>query len=1056
LTVMLLLLLQTGFANTNGHLSAVLKYPPDLVIKGLVLDDYGHPLEGVVVKLKGGILFSTTNSEGSFQIMAPKSSTLVFKHPLFNVIEISVKSETDITVRMTDRYLHNHVKNEITNLAIDSQLLQSGNPGMVNVLYGVSKPENILGSIATIYSNQISTTPASLYAYALPGRLAGLNVIQKSGFYTPLSSSLTSTDVFVGEIPNNASGSGPTDNTEFAIQLRGHAASSGQSPLTIIDGVQRELYSLDPESIESVSVLKDASSSILLGQNSSRGAILVTTKHPQAGPPRLSFTAETGTQTSLGLPDPLPSYQYAYLLNEALLNDGKNPAYTANDFNAYRNGTDPIGHPNVDWYNTIINKNPLLTRLNLNVSGGGSLARYVVALNYMDQQGMFKSTNANSYNTNADLKRYIINSKVEIDVNKYFNISMQMFGRLQGGTQPGAGTNTILSTLLSTPNNAYPVYNPDGSYGGNSNYNNNLMAMVQSSGYKQDNVKDVMTNLDLSYKLDKFLPGLWAKAKGNVSVQSANILDRSKQVPVFNMGVSAAGDSTYKRFGSTVNEVNKFTATSWARYWFAQLSLGYDKQFGKNTIGGMVLFDQKKTLLNYDIPSILTNWAVKGNYNYAQKYFAEATFNYSGYNRYQPGHQYGLFYAGGVGWNIAKENFIKDNIKWINLLKLRATYGQTGNANIDNYGYYNWINYYTSVVPSYAMGNTYPGMTGVREQNGTLSNVNATWEKAHKTDIGLDVSLFHDHFQITADYYNERYYDVMQQRGKTIALLGMTYPVENIGIDLYKGAELSVTYQNNIKNFNYFITGNASLQQSKVIFMDEQYRQYAWNTQTGHPVGQRFGLIADGLFQTAADAASSATIVGFTPHVGDIKYNDLNKDGIIDQFDIAPIGKERPLIYYGLTFGFNYQGFEFSALLQGVQNNENYVNNSYVDAGFQGQNNGYSQAYQQVLGRWTPETAAYATSPRLTAGGNGYNYSPLYSSNSYFLKNGDYFRIKNINIGYSLPYNWIKHLKLAGIRVFVNAQNLFTHAAYSGIDPEVSLPNYPMQKVVNTGINIKL
>lgn len=1052
--VMVLLLLQSNYA------VARFSGGTDLVIKGLVLNDYGHPLRGVTVALKGGNITAVTGSEGTFQTTVPSGSTLVFRHPLFNVTELFINSNSNVTVRMSERYLPVTVTPALSfsKKQSDTEYLKSSaDEEKIKVLYGEIQPESMLGSVSTVYSNQLSTTPASLYAYALPGRLAGLNVNQVSGFYTPLTNSLTSVDIFVGNIPNNTSGAGPTDNTEFSINLRGHAASLGQSPLTIIDGVQRELYSLDPESIESVSILKDALSTILLGQNSSRGALLVTTKQPQAGPPHLSFTAETGTQTSLGMPDPLPAYQYAYLLNEALLNDGKTPAYTASDFLAYKNGTDPYGHPNVNWYNTILKNNPLMTRLNLNVSGGGTLARYIVAMSYMDQQGMFKTSDANSYNTNADLKRYMINSKVDIDVNKYFSVSMQLFGRLQQGNQPGAGTSSILSTLLSTPNNAYPMYNPNGSYGGNANYTNNLLAMVESSGYKIDNSKDVMANLDLSYKLDRWLPGLWAKAKGNVSVQWANIIDRSKEVPVYNFAVSAAGDTTYNHFGSTVNQVNNFTTTSWARYWFTQLSLGYDHQFGKHTVGGTVLFDQKESLLNYDIPSFLTNWGAKGNYNYANKYFAEAAIDYGGYNRYAPGHQFGTFYAGGVGWNIARENFIKDNVKWLNQLKLRATYGKTGNANVDNYGYYIYRNYFSTVSGyAYDMGSTYPGSVGVMEQNGTLSNVNATWEKAHKLDVGLDISVFQNHLQLTADYYRERYYDVMQQPGKTIALMGMSYSAENIGIDRYFGEEFSVTYQNNIRNFNYFITANASVQQSKVIFMDEQYQKYSWNEQTGHPVGQRYGLIAEGLFQTAADAASSATIVGYTPHVGDIKYKDLNNDGVIDQFDIAPIGKERPIIYYGLTLGFNYKGLEFSALIQGIQNREIYVDNSYRDAGFQSQNNGYSQAYQQILGRWTPETAAYATYPRLTAGGSGYNYNPLYSSNSFFLKNGNYFRLKNINIGYSLPYNWIKRLKVGGIKFFVNAQNLFTWAAYDGVDPEVQLPNYPIQKVINAGINIKL
>ena len=1036
-------------------------------IKGKVVDSYGYPLLGVVVHIKGETSGVVTGKDGDFEIDASAGTVLIVEHPGFNVSEIKARAGAPMLVRLPDRYLKGALLPAVkTPAARDTIYVPYNAEPMIDVLYGRARQRSFLGAVSTIGASQLSTTPASSYTYALPGRLAGLNVQQTSGFYTPLTGSLTSVDIFVGNIPNNNSGTGPSDNTEFNIQLRGHNASLGQSPIVVIDGVQREFYSLDPESIESVSVLKDALSTILLGQNSSRGALIVTTKQPIAGPPRVSFTAETGVQSAIKLPAPLPAYQYAYLLNEALLNDGKTPAYTADDFNAWRNHTDPIGHPDVNWYKTILKDNSRLNRYNLNVTGGGNTARYVVNMNYMDQQGLFATSDANPYNTNADLKRYVINSKIDVDVNKDFNAGLQIFGRLQDGNQPGAGTATILQGLLTTPNNAYPVRNPDGSFGGTANYTQNLLAQAISSGYQSDHLHDVMANLDLNYKLDKWVKGWWAKAKGNVSVQEASNLNRSKQAPVFSQAIGSAGDTSYHRYGSTVNQSNSFTNTSWARYRFVQLSTGYDRKFGPHSVSGELLFDQKKVLLNYDIPSALTNFAGKVSYNYKEKYFAEGAANYSGYDRYAPGHQYGLFYAGGLGWDLAKEDWLHRESKWLDQLKLRVTYGRTGNANVDNYGYFVWRQHFTGVAGTYPIGSNYPNGGGLAEQGDPtsqtpanqqiLANIDATWEKADKLDAGLDLSVFHNHLQLTADYYHERYFDVMQTRGQNVALIGIQYPAENIGVDLYEGGELTLTYQDHIGDLNYFVTANASMQQSRVIFMDEQYQKYSWNKHTGHPVGQRFGLLADGLFQTGAEASAAPTIAGYTPVAGDVRYKDLNHDGVIDQFDEAPIGAQKPIIYYGLTVGASYKGIEVSVLVQGVANREEYVANSYTDAGFQGQNNGYSQAYTQALNRWIPEAATTATYPRLTAGGNGYDYNPLFTSSSYFLRNGSYLRIKNVDVGYNLPYSWMKRLKLRGIRVFANAQNLFTHAAYKGVDPEVSLPNYPMQKVINTGVTVKL
>jgi TonB-linked SusC/RagA family outer membrane protein len=1030
-------------------------------IKGTVLDDYGYPLQGAMVHVKGEKTGRVTGSDGAFELPAAAGTVLVFEYRGYNTTEIKARANRPLFVRLSARYLRQTPAPGIsTTLAGDTIYISNNSIPGIHVLYGRTNANSFLGAISTIGSGELGTTPASSYTYALPGRLAGLNVIQTSGFYTPLTGGLTSRDIFVGNIPNNTSGAGPTDNTEFNIQLRGHNASAGQSPVVVIDGVQREFYSLDPEGIESVSVLKDALSTIMLGQNSARGALIVTTKQPVAGAPRVSITAETGVQSPLNLPKPLPAYQYAYLLNEALLNDGKTPAYTAADFTAYRDQTDPTGHPDVNWYKTIFRDNARLNRYNLNVTGGGATARYVVGLNYMNQQGLFVTSDANSYNTNAQLKRYAINSRIDIDVNKNFNIALQVFGRLQDGTQPGATTATILQGLLSTPNNAYPIRNPDGSFGGTSNYTQNLLAQTIASGYMTDHVRDVMANLDLNYKLDNWVKGWWVKAKGNVSVQEASNQDRSKQAPVFSQSISAGGDISYHRYGSTINQRNDFTNTAWARYRFVQLSTGYSRQFGDHAVSGMLLYDQKNVLLNYDIPSALTNYAGKAMYNYKEKYFVEGAANYSGYDRYAPGHQYGLFYAGGLGWNMAKENWMQPLKGWLNQLKFRVTYGRTGNANVDNYGYFIWRQHFSGVAGTYPIGSNYPNGGGLAEQgvpgSQVLANVNATWERVDKLDAGIDLAFFNNRLLLTADYYHERYFDVMQTRGRSIALIGSSYPAENIGIDLYEGGEGTLTYQDHIGGLNYFFTGNVSMQQSKVIFMDEQSQAYAWNIHTGHPVGQRYGLMADGLYQTGAEAAMAPTIAGYTLHAGDIRYKDLNNDGVIDQFDVAPVGKERPLIYYGLTAGLSYKGIEVSVLLQGAANREEYVANGYTDAGFQGQNNGYSQAYEQAMGRWIPENGATAQYPRLTAGGNGYNYSPLFTSSSFFLRNGNYLRIKNVDVGYTLPYTWLRKIKLRGIRVFANAQNLFTHAAYKGIDPEVPFPNYPMQKVINTGITVKL
>jgi hypothetical protein len=315
--------------------------------------------------------------------------------------------------------------------------------------------------------------------------------------------------------------------------------------------------------------------------------------------------------------------------------------------------------------------------------------------------------------------------------------------------------------------------------------------------------------------------------------------------------------------------------------------------------------------------------------------------------------------------------------------------------------------------------------------------------------------LLNNHFQITADYYHDRYFDVLGYRGNTIALLGTPYPLENIGINLYQGGELTLTYKNNAGDFNYFVTGNINLQASKIVYEDELNSPYPWTRQTGNPVsGVIYGYTAEGLYQTAADAATAPHIAGYTPEPGDIKYKDLNGDGVINQFDESAIGGTKPLIFFGLNPGINYKGFSLTVLIQGVTNRQIYTgNNNIVDQFGLDYSTINAQAYVSATGRWTPETASIATLPRLAV--SAYNNNGLISS--FYVKSGDYLRLKNAELGYTFPYSITQRLRVAGLRVFVNGENLATLAGFKGIDPEeTNMGAYPVQRVINAGLTVKL
>jgi TonB-linked SusC/RagA family outer membrane protein len=1035
----MLILAKTSYAAIQDTTARAVKNA-DLVT-GIVVDENNRPVKGATVTIKGKTSSVQTSTSGYFELTAMPGDVLVFTYANHYISEIEVKTSADkLNVRLLDKYLQNRKQ--------------------VDVLYSSVNTEGLLAAVGTIYTNQITTTPATLYVYALPGQLAGLYTQQGSGFTTPNNTNPLGS--FFGSftvVSNTASGhaSDPSDNTEIGLSVR------GQGVTTIIDGVQENISSIDPESIESISVLKDALSTILLGINSSKPILLVTTKKAEIGAPRITFTTETAIQQSLGLPtDQVSAYQWAYLYNEALQNAGQPIAYSTADLNAYKNHTDQYGHPDVNWSKLLLKDYSPLTSDKLNVSGGTDAARYSIALDYLDQGGIFKEAPSVDYSTNNNLSRYTLNSSINVNVNKNLSIALQLYGKVEEITEPGTGYNSILTDIETTPNNAYPVRNPDGSFGGSSlgsPFTNNLLSMAQYSGYQLTKIHDVLSNLDVDYKLDGVTKGLSFKAKANVVIESQILIDRSFQNNAYSY-LKTDSTITYNAVGSTTTESNGFSSSLSSRVSFEQGSLNYDRQFGKSTVNAQAYYDTRSLSLSYDLPAVTVDRAVKGSYNYDGKYFAEGALNYSGFNEYAPGHQNGLFYAGGLGWQMGKEDFMKD-VDWLTSWKWRATFGQTGN---DNAGYYTYKQAYTSGGSGYAFGVGHPGTATGYEEITPIANPNQSWERAHKLDIGADISLFKDHLKITADYYHELYYDLLGQRGASIALLGTSYPLENIDRTLYTGEELSITYQNHAGNLNYFITANGTISHSKLVYFDEETPKYPWNAHTGEPLTAIYGYKAEGYFTTQdfANGKTPASINGYAAQPGDIKYADLNGDGVIDQYDQTAIGGLKPLVYYGTTMGANYKGFSVSIIIQGVFNRQININNAIFN-GLQGANSfdgvipvaPWGQAYDNILNRWTPETASTAAFPRLILGDTNTE-----QTSSYDIKSGDYVRLKNAEIGYTLPLGLTRKLKLSGIRVFVNGENLYTIAGYRGfpgMDPEVNgVGAYPIQRVINAGLTVKL
>jgi TonB-linked SusC/RagA family outer membrane protein len=867
-----------------------------------------------------------------------------------------------------------------------------------------------------LYANDIIKAPVTSIKSALTGRMAGLYATQ---------------------------GSGQPGADGASVALR------GLDPLVIIDGVVANLSIFNLEDVESVTLQKDALSTAMLGVRASNGALLITTKKGKVAKQSISFTAQTGFQRSLGAPKNLNAYNYAVLYNEALVNDGLPVKYTQADLDAYKNGTDPYGHPDVNWRDQVLKSNSRFDRYSLYTTGGNRFSRYFVSFEHVNQKGFLITSGKNKYNTNNDFKTYVIRSNVDININSKLTGGIYLLGRILNGSEPGSTTGSILSALVNTPNNAYPVYNADNSFGGNNLFQNNILAQAISSGYRLNYKRDMLANFYLKQKLDGITPGLWAQVKTSFNATLSENNNRSKSFAVYQL-IPNSNPAAYNKYGLDGTQTNGNGIEYQGRSNYIELSAGYDKVIKRHhTVNALLLANRDNSVNGGELAYTISGISGRVAYNYKEKYIAEAAFGYNGSNRYPANGDFkrALFPAIGLGWNMEKEKFLSSK-KWISRLKLSTSFGKTG---WDDPGYFTYIQRFFD-ANSVFFGTSAGTQTAITEQ--TLANPNIDFEKANKFNAGIDAGFLDNKLGFSFELFDNKFYDLLQIRGLSSTIIGNNYPRENLGKNKLHGMELKLSWQQKTRGgLQYFAAANGSLLKSKILYNDEVYQPYEWMKRTGQSIGQSFGYIAEGLFRSVAEINSSATTVGYTPQPGDIKYQDLNGDGIINQFDIKPIGRVgKPLIFFGLTMGAEYKGFDINVLIQGVTNRDVYVGGSSIWAF---QNGGFGQAYENNLNRWTPATAATATYPRVNIGSNTNNQA----QSSYWMRNGDYVRLKQVEMGYSLPQNLIRHIKLQTIRLFARGYNLFTIESkdLDDRDPEIiSAFSYPMQRLLNFGINIKL
>ena len=881
---------------------------------------------------------------------------------------------------------------------------------------------NTLGASSTVYTNDLVKYQSATILTGLQGRLKGLNVSPFRGMQLLRTDANTKSDI-VGAIPNVGGGI-YGDNSEFLISAR------GQSPVAIVDGVERDLYSIDPEAIESVTIQKDALSNMFLGMRSSRGALIITTKNPDAkGGFHLSLTGKFGISSALKSgPNPLSAYQYAYLLNEALLNDGKSPLYTYDDFEAYRNGTSPYLHPDVNWKDAIMNNSTTSQAYNLNVTGGGRVAQYFVSLGYYSENGLFKTSDANSYNTNFKYNRYLITSKVNINVTDEFKVSMSLMGRIEEGNQPGGisgtGYSDLLSNVWQTPNNAYPVLNPNGTYGGNASYTQNLYAQTTGSGYISSNTRDVVGTINLKYDFDKLVKGLSVGATGNISSQVRNAIVRTKQAQVFQYSITQQGNEAYDKYGDVSSQTNSYRSVSTYQYMYGKMYVDWERQFGMHGVKASLWGDTRTILNNYDLPMIPSNIGQKVEYNYDNKYFAQAAVTESYYNRYDNGRRWGTFWAVGLGWDISKEKFM-ENVKFIDDLKITASYANL-HQDLDITDYYLYKGTFSKRTNEGFYVQWHDGTAGgwtPASKRG--DNPNLGFITREEFRAGIDATLFNRLLKINANYFRQDTKGLLTQGSSSIypsyfALSSNStfMPWINYNEDRRSGFDFALSTNKKFGDFDVTLGFNGMVYSSEALKRDELYDE-DYQYRKGRALDASYGYVCEGFFQDQTDIDNHARQTFGTVKPGDLKYKDINEDGVIDSKDQIELGKNgwsAPPFSFGLNLTVKWKNFSLFAMGSGQTGSVDFKSSSYY------WNRGTSKFSEVVWGRWTEDTKDVATYPRLTTTNGDNNYR----NSTFWMYKRNYFRLNQVQLTYDFPENTFKGTFVRGLSVYCGGSNLLT------------------------------
>ncbi|MGV3504670.1 MAG: SusC/RagA family TonB-linked outer membrane protein [Adhaeribacter sp.] len=983
--------------------------PADMTIAGTVKDSTGATLIGVTVRVKDKPTIGTsTDVNGKYILEVPENSVLVYSYTGFRTLEVATgnRKVLDVVLQVADSKLEE----------------------VVIVGYGTQKKISLVGSQSAITVKELKL-PVSNLTNSLGGRVSGLVSMQKSG-----------------ELGFN----------DANIYIRGISTftNSLSKPLTLVDGVPREIANIDPEDIESFSILKDASATAVYGVRGANGVILITTKSGKAGKARYNIRYSEGVTAFTKLPDLVDGATYMEMSNEAVTTRGGIPVYSQSDIDQTRSGSDPYLYPNVNWMDEVFNKTGRTRTANANISGGAANSVYYVGLGYYDELGLYKTDNLAQYNSSIYLKRYNVTSNLTLTPSKTTTIKVGVQGYLANVNLPATAVSSIFSDAFLLTPVQIPAYYPNGKVADiRAGSLSNPWASLTQTGYANQWRSQIYSNLKLTQELPFITKGL--SLSGLFSFDAYNYTsNRYTKTPDtwLATGRDDNGQLLLDQTAIGTEFLGYAKSNNGSRTVYSEGSLNYNRDFNKHNVGGMLLFNQSDMINTYagdlesSLPYRFRGLAGRFTYGYNFRYFAEVNFGYNGSENFFPDKQYGFFPSGGLGWVVSEENFFAPVKSVIPYLKLRASHGIVGNSLIDGrrFAYLSTV----SAPTGYTYGKTMNlGFSG--KEIGEYA-VDVQWETSRKTNLGLDLSFLQDKLSIQTDLFQEYRSGIFLRRKSLPAYVGMiNAPYGNVGIIENKGFDASVNYNATFGEASLQLMGNFTFNRNEVVEDDNPAWQYPWLERKGQKVGQRFGYIALGLFESDEEVANSPRQTGDVRR-GDIKYKDINADGVINAYDQVPIGYgSLPEIVYGFGFTLGYKSLGLSTLFQGASNADFMLNGIGVAPFSEGMSRG--NLFSNIHDRWTPENPSQDVFyPRLTPGTLNDNFI----SSTWWLKKADYLRLKTLQLSYNLPSSWLGKAKIKSANIYLQGVNVLTLSDFKLWDVELGDGQggaYPNTRSYNAG-----